>query len=99
MWQGVAGEIDRIQIMAGMLALFSDGLVIGERTDIPPHRMLVSNDFSPHLPLKQARKDLVQALSCADKLVVSCPVTASANAQFIRAKDMGFGVVLQDTNS
>jgi glyoxylate/succinic semialdehyde reductase len=100
------------QIMAGMLALFSEGLVIGERADIPPHRMLeviensaiqapifkvkghsmlVSHDFSPHFPLKHAQKDLRQALSCADKLDVSCSVTASVNAQFIRAKDMGFG--------
>ena len=52
-------------------------------------KLMLSGDFAPNFQVYLQQKDLRLALQLAEDLEVPAPITAAANAQYIRAKQLG----------
>ena len=52
-------------------------------------KLMVNGNYSPNFQVYLQQKDLRLALSLADELGISAPISAAANGQYIRARQMG----------
>jgi glyoxylate/succinic semialdehyde reductase len=53
-------------------------------------KLMRDGDYSPNFQVYLQQKDLKLALALADDLDMPAPITAATNAQYIRAKQLGF---------
>jgi glyoxylate/succinic semialdehyde reductase len=91
---GALGEMVSLSDRAGLdtdmvLDMLSAG-AMGNALTNAKGKLMRDGDYSPNFQVYLQQKDLKLALALADDLDMPAPITAATNAQYIRAKQLGF---------
>ena len=91
---GALGEMHSLSQRAGLdssavLEMLSHS-AMGSPLTTAKGKLMESKDFSPNFQVYLQQKDLRLALQLADELDFAAPITAATNAQYLKAKSLGY---------
>jgi glyoxylate/succinic semialdehyde reductase len=91
---GALGEMvslsDRAGLDTNMVLDILNAGAMGNSLAAAKGKLMRDGDYSPNFQVYLQQKDLKLALALADELSMPAPITAASNAQYIRAKQLGF---------